>query len=161
MRWSDDRHFAQPATSNAYRRRHRAAARAYSTVTGQAGVAMRAASPTQFRYLDQSFELMATVRVSFLLAGERIHTRLKRHSVLSDVPAEATCVNRAAPDHKVIRLRRLAGKEWDKRAGLTALRRDLDRANSAEHDAAWKWREPDRPMPPAPRPCWPTSPPIR
>ena len=32
----------------------------------------------------------------------------------------------------------LAGKEWDKRAGLTALRRDLDRANSAEHDAAWK-----------------------
>jgi hypothetical protein len=50
---------------------------------------------------------MATVRVSFLLAGKRFHRRLNR-SVLSDVPAEATRVNRAGPDHKVIRLRGLS-----------------------------------------------------
>src|ERR1700730_513969 len=50
---------------------------------------------------------MATVRVSFLLAGERLHRRLNR-SVLSDVPAEATRLNRAGPDHKVIRLRGLS-----------------------------------------------------
>jgi hypothetical protein len=50
---------------------------------------------------------MATVRVSLLLAGERLHRRLNR-SVLSDVPAEATRLNRAGPDHKVIRLRGLS-----------------------------------------------------
>src|ERR1700730_16909065 len=46
---------------------------------------------------------MATVRVSLLLAGERLHRRLNR-SVLSDVPAEATRLNRAGRDHKIIRL---------------------------------------------------------
>src|SRR5260370_36591535 len=51
---------------------------------------------------------MATVRVSFLFAGERIHRRLNRHSVLSDVPAKATRVNRAGPGYKVIRLRGLS-----------------------------------------------------
>src|SRR5260370_38026110 len=50
---------------------------------------------------------MATVRVSFLFAGERIHRRLNRHSVLSDVPAKAPRVNRAGPGYKVIRLRGL------------------------------------------------------
>ncbi len=40
--------------------------------------------------LDYFFELMATVRVSFLLGGERFHGRLNRSSVLSDVPAKAT-----------------------------------------------------------------------
>src|SRR5882724_5160769 len=44
---------------------------------------------------------MATVRVSFLLGGERFHGRLNRHSVLSDVPAKATRVNRAGPGYKV------------------------------------------------------------
>src|SRR6267378_7372998 len=34
--------------------------------------------------------------------------RLNRSSVLSDVPAKATRVNRAGPGHKVIRLRRLS-----------------------------------------------------
>ena len=47
---------------------------------------------------------MATVRVSFLLGGERFHGRLNRSSVLSDVPAKATRVNRAGPGYKVIRL---------------------------------------------------------
>src|SRR5258708_15705928 len=51
---------------------------------------------------------MATVRVSFLLGGERFHGRLNRSSVLSDVPAKATRVNRAGPAYKVIRLRRLS-----------------------------------------------------
>src|SRR6267378_5489825 len=51
---------------------------------------------------------MATVRVSFLLGGERFHGRLNRSSVLSDVPAEATRLNRAGPAYKVIRLRRLS-----------------------------------------------------
>jgi hypothetical protein len=32
----------------------------------------------------------------------------------------------------------LAGKEWDERAGLAELRRDHDRAASAEWSAAWK-----------------------
>src|SRR5258705_10221247 len=50
---------------------------------------------------------MATVRVSFLLGGERFHGRLNRSSVLSDVPAKATRLNRAGPGYKVIRLRRL------------------------------------------------------
>jgi hypothetical protein len=31
-----------------------------------------------------------------------------------------------------------AGKEWDKQAGLAALRRDVDRAGSAEWRAAWE-----------------------
>src|SRR6266481_6342698 len=35
---------------------------------------------------------MATIRVSFLLGGKRFHGRLNRFSVLSDVPAKATCV---------------------------------------------------------------------
>src|SRR5882672_11270723 len=51
---------------------------------------------------------MATVRVSFLLGGERFHGRLNRCSILSDVPAKATRVNRAGPGYKVIRLRRLS-----------------------------------------------------
>src|SRR6267142_477419 len=51
---------------------------------------------------------MATVRVSFLLGGERFHGRLNRCSVLSDVPAKATRVNRAGPGYKVIRLRGLS-----------------------------------------------------
>src|ERR1700688_3661400 len=51
---------------------------------------------------------MATVRVSFLLGGERFHRRLNRSAVLSDIPAKATRVNRAGPDYKVIRLRRLS-----------------------------------------------------
>src|ERR1700674_1854310 len=51
---------------------------------------------------------MATIRVSFLLAGERFHGRLNRSSVLSDVPAEATRVDRAGPGYKVIRLRGLS-----------------------------------------------------
>src|SRR5712664_2300340 len=51
---------------------------------------------------------MATVRVSSLLGGERFHKRLNRCSVLSDVPANATRVNRAGPGYKVIRLRRLS-----------------------------------------------------
>src|SRR5882724_4903606 len=51
---------------------------------------------------------MATVRVSFLLGGERFHGRLSSCSVLSDVPAKATRVNRAGPGYKVIRLRRLS-----------------------------------------------------
>src|SRR5258705_5616673 len=51
---------------------------------------------------------MATVRVSFLLGGERFHGRLNRSSVLSDVPAEATCVDRTGPGYKVIRLRGLS-----------------------------------------------------
>jgi hypothetical protein len=51
---------------------------------------------------------MATVRVSFLLGGERFHGRLNRSAVLSDVPAKATRVNRAGPGYKVIRLRGLS-----------------------------------------------------
>src|SRR5216684_1575290 len=51
---------------------------------------------------------MATVRVSFLLGGERFHGRPNRSSVLSDVPAKATRVNRAGPGCKFIRLRRLS-----------------------------------------------------
>src|SRR5258706_12572868 len=51
---------------------------------------------------------MATVRVSFLLGGERFNGRLNRSSVLSDIPAKATRVNRAGPGYKVIRLRRLS-----------------------------------------------------
>src|ERR1700738_3634144 len=51
---------------------------------------------------------MATIRLSFLLGGERFHGRLNRSSVLSDVPAKATLVNRAGPGYKVIRLRRLS-----------------------------------------------------
>src|ERR1700730_12541544 len=51
---------------------------------------------------------MATVRVSFLLGGERFHGRPNRSSVLSDVPAKATRVNRAGPGYKAIRLRRLS-----------------------------------------------------
>src|SRR6266702_6199266 len=51
---------------------------------------------------------MATFRVSFLLGGERFHGRLNRFSVLSDVPAKATRVNRAGPGYKVIRLQRLS-----------------------------------------------------
>jgi hypothetical protein len=51
---------------------------------------------------------MAIFRVSFLLGGERFHGRLNRCSVLSDVPAKATRVNRAGPGYKVIRLRRLS-----------------------------------------------------
>src|SRR5712664_3626819 len=51
---------------------------------------------------------MATVRVSFLLGGERFHGRLNRSSVLSDVPAEATRVDRTGPGYKVIRLRGLS-----------------------------------------------------
>jgi hypothetical protein len=51
---------------------------------------------------------MATIRVSFLLGGKRFHGRLNRFFVLSDVPAKATCVNRAGPGYKVIRLRRLS-----------------------------------------------------
>ena len=51
---------------------------------------------------------MATVRVSFLLGGERFYGRLNRSSVLSDVPTKATRVNRAGPGYKVIRLRRLS-----------------------------------------------------
>src|SRR6266699_6215207 len=58
--------------------------------------------------LDYFFELMATVRVSFLLGGERFHGRLNRSSVLSDVPAKATRLNRARPGYKVIRLWRLS-----------------------------------------------------
>src|SRR5260370_3356656 len=63
---------------------------------------------SQPRDLDYFFELMATVRVSFLLGGERFHGRLNRSSVLSDVPAKATRLNRAGPGYKVIRLRRLS-----------------------------------------------------
>jgi hypothetical protein len=63
---------------------------------------------SQPRDLDYFFELMATVRVSFLLGGERFRGRLNRSSVLSDVPAKATRVNRAGPGYKVIRLRRLS-----------------------------------------------------
>src|ERR1700726_159365 len=66
---------------------------------------------SQPRDLDYFFELMATVRVSFLLGGERFHGRLNRSSVLSDVPAKATRLNRAGPGYKVIRLRRLSHKE--------------------------------------------------
>src|ERR1700675_646122 len=51
---------------------------------------------------------MATVRMSFLLGGERFHGRLNRSSVLSDIPAKATRLNRAGPGYKVIRLRRLS-----------------------------------------------------
>ena len=51
---------------------------------------------------------MATVRVGFLLGGERYHGRPNRFPVLSDVPAKATRVNRAGPGYKVIRLRRLS-----------------------------------------------------
>src|SRR5260370_12648820 len=51
---------------------------------------------------------MATVRVSFLLGGERFHGRLNRFSVLSDVPAKATRVKRAGPGYKIIRLGRLS-----------------------------------------------------
>src|SRR5258708_14516045 len=51
---------------------------------------------------------MATVRVGFLLGGERFHRRLNGSSVLSDVPAKATRLNRAGPGYKVIRLRRLS-----------------------------------------------------
>src|SRR5258706_14747946 len=51
---------------------------------------------------------MATVRVSFLLGGERFHGRPNRSSVLSDVPAKATRLNRAGPGYKVIRLRGLS-----------------------------------------------------
>jgi hypothetical protein len=61
-------------------------------------------SPIQPRYLHKFFELKATDRVSFLLAGERFHGRLNRSSVLSDVPAEATRVDRTGPGYKVIRL---------------------------------------------------------
>src|SRR6266849_4713661 len=46
--------------------------------------------------------------VCFLLGGERFYGRLNRCSVLSDVPAKATRVNRAQPGYKVIRLRRLS-----------------------------------------------------
>ena len=57
---------------------------------------------------------MATVRVSFLLGGERFHRRLNRFSVLSDVPTEATSVNRAGPGHKIIRSRRLShARQYD------------------------------------------------
>ena len=63
---------------------------------------------SQPRDLDYFFELMATVRVSFLLGGERFYGRLNRSSVLSDIPAKATRVNRAGPGYKVIRLRRLS-----------------------------------------------------
>jgi len=51
---------------------------------------------------------MATVRVSFQLGGERFQGRLNRSSVLSDVPAKATRVNRAGPGYKLIRLRGLS-----------------------------------------------------
>src|SRR5258707_12573679 len=51
---------------------------------------------------------MATVRMSFLLGGERFYGRLNRSSVLSDVPAEATRVDRTGPGYKVIRLRGLS-----------------------------------------------------
>src|SRR5258706_2635903 len=57
---------------------------------------------------------MATVRVSFLIGGERFHGRLNRSSVLSDVPAKATRVNRAGPGYKVIWLRRLSHTPADK-----------------------------------------------
>src|ERR1700738_1264909 len=85
-------------------------------------------APIQFRYLDQSFELMATVRVSFLLAGKRFHRRLNR-SVLSDVPAEATRVNRAGPDHKVIRLRGLSHARQYGTDQAVFLRRERTRAS--------------------------------
>src|SRR5258706_11289640 len=58
--------------------------------------------------LDYFFKLMATVRASFVLGGERFHGRLNRYSVLSDVPAKALRVNGAGPGYKVIRLRRLS-----------------------------------------------------
>jgi hypothetical protein len=45
---------------------------------------------------------MATIHVSFLLAGERFHGRLDRASTLPDLPAEATRVDRAGPGYKVI-----------------------------------------------------------
>jgi hypothetical protein len=47
---------------------------------------------------------MATVRVSFLLGGEGFHGGPNRSSILSNVPAKATRVNRAWPGYKVIRL---------------------------------------------------------
>jgi hypothetical protein len=75
---------------------------------GIASLKIQQIRQSQPRDLDQCFELMATVRVSFLLGGERFYGRLNRSSVLSDVPAEATRVNRAGPGYKVIRLRRLS-----------------------------------------------------
>jgi hypothetical protein len=67
---------------------------------------------------------MATVRVSFLLGGKRFHGRLNRFSVLSDVPAKATRVNRAGPGYKVIRLRRLSHTRQYRTDQAVFLRRD-------------------------------------
>src|ERR1700682_3596168 len=79
---------------------------------------------------------MATVRASFLLGGERFHGRLNRSSVLSDVPAKATRVNRAGPGYKVIRLRRLS------RPQIEALQSSYPRPKSLDQSALW-WSCPD------------------
>src|SRR5258708_22826842 len=57
---------------------------------GIASLKIQQIRQSQPRDLDYFFELMATVRVSFVLGGERFHGRLNRSSVLSDVPAKAT-----------------------------------------------------------------------
>ena len=101
---------------------------------------------------------MATVRVSFLLAGERLHRRLNR-SVLSDVPAPATRVNRAGPDHKVIRLRGLSHARQYGTDQAVFLRRERTRAvifpspsararpGGERHLIAWSGWLPPRPLP--------------
>ncbi len=94
-----------------HRRAHGAAARAYprSKVIRRLRCGRRHRWRHRFNS-SQSFELTAAVLACFLLAGKRFHTGLNR-SVLSDVPAEATRVNRAGPDHKVVRLR-ATGPAW-------------------------------------------------
>jgi hypothetical protein len=69
---------------------------------------------------------MATVRVSFLLGGERFLGRLNRYSVLSDVPAKATrvnpCMNAVArfwrDDRRTIRSKRRRSAPTDDRNSL-------------------------------------------
>jgi hypothetical protein len=48
--------------------------------------------------LRQSLDLLATVRVCFVLGGKRVHGRLDGPSALPNVPAIATRVNRARSD---------------------------------------------------------------
>jgi hypothetical protein len=80
---------------------------------------------------------MATVRVSFLLGGERFHGRLNRSSVRSDVPAKVTRVNRAGPGYKVIRLRRLS------RPQIEALQSSYPRPKSLDLLKRVWWSCPD------------------
>ena len=75
---------------------------------------------------------MATVRVSILLGGERFYGRLNRSSVLSDVPAKATRVNRAVPGYKVIRLRRLSHWPSVCRPQIEALQSSYPRPKSRD-----------------------------